>query len=126
MTDQNGPLGRAGIKLVAIATLVLAIGSGACDTHERAVSTASAPVLRVGVGQLSATSPLNGLRQLAQIIAVEGLGRLTETGRVEPWIADKWRFSTDGHSLIVTLKSGVKFHDGSPATAETVAALLPG
>src|SRR5262249_25491732 len=110
MTLQGGLLQRAGIqgRSTLIGILLLAMGLGACDTPERAASTTSAPVLRVGVGQLSATSPVNGLRQLAQIIVVEGLGRLTESGRVEPWIADKWRSAPDGHSLIVTLKSGVK------------------
>jgi ABC-type transport system substrate-binding protein len=81
-------------------------------------------MLRVGIGQLSATSPLNGLRQLAQIVAVEGLARLTPEGRVEPWIAEKWAPSNHGRSLIVTLKSGVKFHDGSPVTAKEVGELL--
>jgi peptide/nickel transport system substrate-binding protein len=81
-------------------------------------------MLRVGIGQLSATSPLNGLRQLAQIVAVESLARLTPEGRVEPWIAEKWVPANNGRSLIVTLKSGVKFHDGSPVSATDVVALL--
>jgi len=81
-------------------------------------------MLRVGIGQLSATSPLNGLRQLAQIVAVEGLARLTPEGRVEPWIAEKWTPSDQGRSLILTLKSGVKFHDGSTVTAKDVGELL--
>jgi peptide/nickel transport system substrate-binding protein len=108
------------IAIGAIATLTAACRSAPGDRHNP-----SGTVLRIGVGQLSATSQLNGLRQLAQIIAVEGLGRLTPEGRVEPWVADNWHLANGGRSLIVTLKSGVKFHDGSPVTAQEVASLIP-
>jgi len=57
--------------------------------------------------------------------SVEGLARLAEDGRLEPWLAEKWTLAADGRSLIVTLRAGVKFHDGSPVNATAVAALLP-
>src|SRR6266536_1573140 len=40
---------------------------------------------------------------------------------VEPALAEKWDVSADGKEYIFHLKSGVKFHDGSPLTAEAVA-----
>src|SRR6267378_2705894 len=40
---------------------------------------------------------------------------------VEPLLAEKWDVSADGKEYIFHLKSGVKFHDGSPLTAEAVA-----
>jgi ABC-type transport system substrate-binding protein len=40
---------------------------------------------------------------------------------VEPLLAEKWDISADGKEYIFHLKSGVKFHDGSPLTAEAVA-----
>src|SRR5919197_100050 len=40
---------------------------------------------------------------------------------VEPALAEKWDISPDGKEYIFHLRSGVKFHDGSPLTAEAVA-----
>src|SRR6267378_7791248 len=40
---------------------------------------------------------------------------------VEPLLAEKWDVSADGKEYIFHLKPGVKFHDGSPLTAEAVA-----
>jgi len=110
---------------VAIAFGAIATLLGSCRSDPGDRPETSSTVLRVGVGQLSATSQQNGLRQLAQIIAVEGLGRLTPEGKVEPWIADKWHLANGGRSVVVTLKSGVKFHDGSPVMAQEVASLIP-
>src|SRR5262245_55219709 len=109
---------------IAVGTMAIAMLLGSCKQEIAEPPSPPAAMLRVGIGQLSATSPLNGLRQLAQIVAVESLARLTPEGRVEPWIAEKWVPSNDGRSLVVTLKSGVKFHDGSPVTAKDVVELL--
>lgn len=38
----------------------------------------------------------------------------------EPWLAEKAERSTDGLSWTVTLRSGVKWHDGTPFTADDV------
>lgn len=40
---------------------------------------------------------------------------------VEPALAEKWDISDDGRTYVFHLRSGVKFHDGSPLTAEAVA-----
>jgi ABC-type transport system substrate-binding protein len=40
---------------------------------------------------------------------------------VEPALAEKWDVSADGLTYTFHLRSGVKFHDGSPLTAEAVA-----
>jgi len=127
MRQHRGPYRARAILCSAIAIAIGAIATltGACQSDRADRAERSGTVLRIGVGQLSATSQQNGLRQLAQIIAVEGLGRLTPEGRVEPWVADKWHLANGGRSLIVTLKSGVKFHDGSPVTAQEVASLIP-
>jgi peptide/nickel transport system substrate-binding protein len=58
-------------------------------------------------------------------MTVEGLARLTEEGRVEPLLAETWTWANEGRSLLVRLRPGVKFHDGSALTPETVATLLP-
>ena len=37
-----------------------------------------------------------------------------------PWLAEKWDISGDGKSYTFTLRTGVKWHDGRPLTAEDV------
>ena len=40
---------------------------------------------------------------------------------IEPALAEKWDVSADGLSYVFHLRPNVKFHDGSPLTAEAVA-----
>jgi peptide/nickel transport system substrate-binding protein len=69
--------------------------------------------LRIGVGQaLSA--------MLVQNLTVEGLARLAEDGRPQPWLARDWQLSEDRRALTVNLSAQAKFHDGTPLTAEVV------
>jgi peptide/nickel transport system substrate-binding protein len=106
------------------------IAAGTClaacrsDAAPRTTESSSA-VLRVGVGQVSSTSPTSGLRQLTPLVSVEGLARLASDGRVQPWFAESWKLTNGGRSLMVTIKPGATFHDGSPADASHVVDLLP-
>jgi peptide/nickel transport system substrate-binding protein len=96
-----------------------------CHGSEVRKQPSSAAVLRVGVGQYSATNPLNGLRQINQLLALESLARAGDDGRMQPWVAESWTLGPDGKSVRVKLRSHVSFHDGSAANAEVLANLLP-
>ena len=50
----------------------------------------------------------------------EGLVRFDRKGEVVPALATGWQVSTDGLAWTFTLRAGVRFHDGSPLTAEDV------
>jgi peptide/nickel transport system substrate-binding protein len=80
--------------------------------------------LRIGVGPLSSTSPTSGLRQFIQNVSVEGLGRLSDDGHVEPFLTEGWNLTNGGRSLTLTVKPGAKFHDGSPVDARALVAAL--
>jgi len=82
--------------------------------------------LHLGISQVqsSLTNPAAGLRQLNQLLTVEGLVRLDNDGRMQPQLAERWTLAEGGRSLIVTLKPGVKFHDGSPVNPQTVVEVL--
>lgn len=122
-TRRQDWIRRAIIATASIAVLVIA---GSCRTdRQQGSDDTSYTALRVGVGQASTTNPAIGLRQLSQNVSVEGLGQVSEDGRVEPRLAEKWTPAGDGRSLLVTLRPGVKFHDGSPLDSKTVAAILP-
>jgi ABC-type transport system substrate-binding protein len=59
---------------------------------------------------------------IATTAMYEGLVRYKSGSTdIEPALAEKWDVSADGTEYIFHLKPGVKFHDGSPLTADAVA-----
>lgn len=42
------------------------------------------------------------------------------TAQANPWIAEKWSWSKDLKSITFTIRSGIKFNDGSPMTVDDV------
>src|SRR5438270_1002891 len=50
----------------------------------------------------------------------DSLVRVDPTGKIIPWLADKWDTSADGKQVTFTLRKDVKFHDGSPFDADAV------
>jgi ABC-type transport system substrate-binding protein len=50
----------------------------------------------------------------------DGLTRFTADAKVVPGLAKSWEVTTDGLTYTFHLRSGVKFHDGSPFTAKNV------
>ncbi|MCU1383965.1 MAG: hypothetical protein JWL71_2662 [Acidobacteria bacterium] len=104
-------------------TAVVALLGSASSACRRSAGTLAPddtrPTLRVGVGGFTAIGN-EGLRALAQNFVVENLARLSDDGRPQPWLAHDWNLSPDGLSLTMNLVSGVKFHDGSPLSADIV------
>ena len=47
---------------------------------------------------------------------------LNAKGDVQPGLASSWKYAADGKSVTFTLRPGLKFSDGSPLTATSVAA----
>ena len=52
----------------------------------------------------------------------EGLVVWNDKGQVVPQLATSWKASADGRSWTFVLRPGVRFHDGTPFTAEAVRA----
>ncbi len=113
-------------RVVAIGFLATSIAAVSCAGRAAEDSASSIPViLRVGVAQLSSTNPTAGLRPLSQNLSVESLLRPGADGRLQPLLADSWSVSNDGLSVAIHVRSGVKFHDGSPLDPASLAAVLP-
>jgi peptide/nickel transport system substrate-binding protein len=105
--------------------MFLFLGVGGCGRTTRpAAKSAQTIVVRVGVGQVAATAPLAGLRQLVQNQSLEGLVRIGPDGRPLPWLAQDWSVTADRLSLTLHLRPTAKFHDGSAVTAQAVATTL--
>src|SRR5882762_4087732 len=94
--------GRIRILIAQAATIAVGMVLGSCHRATPAASEPSSTVLRVGVAQslLSATNPATGIRQLSQLLSVEGVVRVGEDGRFEPALADKWTVESGGRSLL--------------------------
>jgi peptide/nickel transport system substrate-binding protein len=50
----------------------------------------------------------------------DSLVRIDQSGKIIPWLAEKWETSADGKQVTFTLRKDVKYHDGSPFDAESV------
>lgn len=77
-------------------------------------------------GQLPAQGTLNpavntqgGMQQAAGLL-FNGLVEIDENAEPVPELATKWDIRDDGAVYVFTLRDGVKFHDGTPLTAEDV------
>src|SRR5258705_1236439 len=70
-----------------------------CRGDTSRTGTSSPAVLRIGLGQLPATNPLSGVRQVSGLLVAEGLVRTAEDGRMVPSMAESWASAADGRSL---------------------------
>ena len=114
--------GRVCLVLLCAAATV----DGACrNQNDDHVASTRRAKLNVGVAQLSPDSPIAGLRQLSQLLALESLVRAGDDGRMRPLLAESWTSPDDGRSVVVKLKPGVKFQDGEPFDGAIAAKLLP-
>src|SRR5689334_22007631 len=50
----------------------------------------------------------------------DSLVRIDSSGKIIPWLADKWDTSSDGKQVTFSLRKDVKFHDGSAFDAASV------
>ena len=82
--------------------------------------SSSSVTLRVGVGGLPSQTPDRGVQQFVSNISQEGLLRVDHGGRPEAWLAESWKVSPDGLRLIIHLRSGARFQDGTPVNAAAV------
>ncbi|MCA1648328.1 MAG: ABC transporter substrate-binding protein [Chloroflexi bacterium] len=56
----------------------------------------------------------------AQYQIYDSLVRVDPSGKIIPWLADKWDVSADGKQVTFSLRKDVKYHDGTPFDAESV------
>jgi peptide/nickel transport system substrate-binding protein len=107
------PLYRARV----LASTFLFMATVRCESTGPSKPGSTLSTLRIGAGQVQ-------IGQIAQNIALEGLVVLGEDGRPIPRVAQGWTVADDGLSIVVKLRPGVRFHDGSPVTAPIIAAAL--
>jgi len=70
------------------------------------------------------TQPDSFARRSLTMLMFDTLVTTDENGRVQPSLATSWQASTGNQRWQFRLRRGVKFHDGSPLTAEIAASSL--
>ena len=104
---------------------IWAAGCGGGEENDKG-GTHSSGYLRVGIpGEPQTWNRLLAIDMMTYVITERIHGALVrvnrQTQQVEPELAESWSFSEDGRTLTFRLRSGVRFSDGTPFTAEDVA-----
>ena len=102
-------------------------GSGASDAGVGSSEPKAGGNLVYATGDAEPTcldpvSPGNVAQALVSTQYLEALFFQDEEGDIQPWLAESWKWSDDRLSLDVTVRDDVKFTDGTPLNAETIAA----
>lgn len=108
------------------AAALVAVG---CSSSEPAgdPTSASGGTLRVALtGTINCIDPwqvdtpaeMNAMRQMSETLTWID----PDTGELLPWLAESWEVNEDATAFTFTLQEGVTFSDGTPLTAEVMAA----
>ncbi|MEY6433799.1 ABC transporter substrate-binding protein [Thioalkalicoccus limnaeus] len=112
------------IGLPALPPLVIALcwflGAGALAAPEPIGAT----TLTIGIGRDFFNGPEGQVYVHGSTNTWEGLTRLDDRLTAQPWLAEAWHTPDDGRTWVFRLRTGVRFHDGSPLTAERAAETL--
>jgi peptide/nickel transport system substrate-binding protein len=118
--------------LIVSAAVVLALvgcSSGGASGNHSANTTATSKTLTIGTLQDVPTfdPAQTNIGDLMQYMypSYDSLIRQNNTGQYVPMLATSWKYTNSAHTdFEFTIRSGVKFSDGTAMTAETVAASL--
>ncbi|HVO60398.1 MAG TPA: ABC transporter substrate-binding protein [Terriglobales bacterium] len=114
---------RFGWQLVAASSVLVSLAYGA--TRPQYGGTAHV-LLRNAPNSLDPASPQSEPFSAGNLFRLlyDTLTTVDDNGRVQPGLALSWQTSFDHHHWYFQLRPGVKFDDGSPLTADSVAASL--
>jgi len=126
------PLRRSGrILLATSAVAALALTGCSADSNEQpATSDGSTPVdyaiaVQSAPNSLDPAQVADGAQMMIWGSIMDTLlARDPQTGELVPNAAKEWSYNDDGTVLSLTLQEGMTFSDGTPVTADTVAASL--
>ena len=114
MLYRNKP--KVMILALLVLVLILASSVSAQDATNEFVIGVSETVVTL---DMSIRSPSLAHKQVSYAI-YEPLLRLGTDGSINPALASDWTMSDDKLTIILNLREGVAFHDGSPLDADTV------
>src|SRR5688572_20064438 len=83
---------------------------GGCSSSAPESPTARRELI-IGIPEGSVVSAEIGIRELSNILTLEGLTQVEVDGRPVPRLAEKWTWENGGLRLRLTLRPDVQFHD---------------
>jgi peptide/nickel transport system substrate-binding protein len=109
-------------SLIVIGLAALLAGSSALTPVFAAARTDLNVSLQLEPPNLDPTTggAAAAIREVTYANIFEGLTRIDQNGSVQPDLAKSWDISADGLTYTFHLHDGVKFHDGTPFTADDV------
>lgn len=112
-------------KLTALAAVALVTSAAACGVGDDSSTGGGQDVVGSGTFVIDNIDPGSSEGGAAgkELAGQQIYGRLVKpdaTGTLIPDLAEKWTPNTDSTSWVFTLRSGLKFSDGSPLTAQDV------
>lgn len=119
----------AALGVTSALVLTSCSGGGAGDSDAGVVDPNKVDVVRIDMSTDSGKNynPMTASNQFVGMFLTtfyDSLLRLTETGDLEPSLAEEYSWSDDGLVLTFKLHEGVVFHDGEAFNAEAVKAYI--
>lgn len=116
---------RRALAAAASAALAASVLAACGGSSEAGGGAAGESTLKIAnVGDLPAYDPVvlgpTGATQTLSLV-YESLFTLDEDGKIQPGLATDYTFNKKGDRLVLTLREGLTFQDGSPLDAEAVA-----
>ncbi len=126
--------GLTSVGLVAAACAPSAPATTAPSEGATAVPATPAPAATTGpkyggILKISTSGDATGLGYPPKMLTtydfvtsktcIESLARYAPTGEMVPWLAEEWKTDANAKTITVSLKKGIKFHDGTDFNAQS-------
>jgi ABC-type transport system substrate-binding protein len=124
--DVVRPVVRTAVACLLAIGLTMSCGPSTADPPASPpAARAAAPTLTVAYAEPQAREVVErGIDRIVNLLSSERLVTIRRDGRPQPRLAERWQVSPDGLTWRLTLRDGLKFHDGQPITAAAVQAAI--